>query len=484
MAEIIGRYVEKERLKKILNSNRPEFVAVYGRRRVGKTFLVNEYCKDKIVFRHTGLSPYDDKKKVTTKDQLQNFYYSLKSYGMEESKQPESWLEAFFMLRTFLENRIRDARSVVFIDELPWMDTHGSKFLTALESFWNGWGNSQDNLCLIVCGSATSWMLDHLINNKGGLYNRLTDEIKLSPFRLKECEDFYHSRGIKMSRYNILQSYMVMGGIPYYMNLCIPKLSLAQNIDKLFFEDKAQLGDEFDRLFHSVFDNAEKCMQIIRILGKRHAGYTREELIRQSGMCSNGDFTHLLKSLESSDIIVRYVPFGRSKREVQYKLADNFCWFWLHFKEQKQITARDYWTRHLDEGELTSWRGVAFEEVCFNHIPQIKSALGVLNVLSEESTLILPGDEEQKGIQIDMLISRSDNVINLCEMKYSKAPFEIDKAYESQLRYRQSQMEKKYPRKTIHLTMISTYGIVENSYAETVQSVVTMDDLFSLFNKK
>ena len=260
MCIIIGRKQEIGELNRRRNSNRAEFIAIYGRRRVGKTFLINEVFRDDMVFHHTGLSPYDRKRKVTLKDQLQNFYFSLIRYGMDGISQPKSWMEAFFLLEQFLEKQDNGSRQIVFIDELPWMDTPRSGFLTALEAFWNGWGNMRHNLCLVVCGSATSWMMDNLINNKGGLYGRLTCEMKLSPFTLRECEEFFVSRGIKLSRYNIAQAYMILGGIPYYLDYFNPSLSLAQNIDQLFFSPKAKLNEEFNRLFTSIFDHAEQCM--------------------------------------------------------------------------------------------------------------------------------------------------------------------------------------------------------------------------------
>ena len=478
MCEIIGRKEEIADFQRIYNSGRPEFVAVYGRRRVGKTFLINEVFKDNMVFHHTGLSPYDRKRRVSLKDQLQNFHFTLIRYGLEGIACPKSWLEAFMFLQQLLERIDNGSRQVVFIDELPWMDTGRSGFLTALEAFWNGWGNTRHNLCLIVCGSATSWMLDNLINNKGGLYGRLTWEMKLSPFTLSECEQFYRSRHISMTRYQILQSYMVIGGIPFYMNYFNPSLSLAQNIDKLFFAQKAKLSDEFERLFHSVFDHAENCMKVVRLLGKRHSGFTRNEIAVATGLNPNGDFTKLLKSLENSDIIVKYSPFTSEKKCEYYKLADPFCWFWLHFKEQKQIRETDFWEHHLNEAEIKSWCGIAFEEVCFNHIEQIKKALGIAGVSTTETAYIVKGDEETEGMQMDMLINRRDDVINLCELKYYKDKFSIDKSYAELLRNRKSFIESAFTKKAVHLTLITTYGLVQNAYAHEIPSQLTMDKLF------
>ena len=478
MCTIIGRKQEIEALNNYRKSGRAEFVAVYGRRRVGKTFLVNEVLGDYMAFRHTGLSPYDRKRKTSLKDQLQNFYYSLIRYGMEGIEKPKSWMEAFFMLEQLLERKDNGSRQVVFIDELPWMDTARSGFLTALEAFWNGWGNAQHNLCLVVCGSATSWMLDNLINNKGGLYGRLTGEMKLSPFTLRECEEYFESRGIKMSRYNITQAYMIMGGIPYYLNCFNSSLSLAQNIDMLFFDTKAKLGDEFERLFNSIFDNAEGCMKIVRTLGHRHAGYTREEISTKTGINPNGDFSKMLTALVGSDFLIRYVPFGKSKYEEYYKLSDCFCWFWLHFKEKEDIKESDYWQHHQKESEIASWRGIAFEEVCLQHIYQIKEAMQIAGVASRESSLVISGEKDTDGMQIDLLIDRADDVVNVCEMKYSKSRFVVTKSYAEKLSSRLSFLENTMPEKTFHMTLVSINGMERNEHSDIFVREISAEDLF------
>lgn len=479
MCDIIGRKKEIAELQRYYRSGRAEFVAVYGRRRVGKTFLIDEVFHDNMTFHHTGLSPYDRRRKVTMKAQLQNFYFSLLRHGMENIAMPKSWLEAFFLLEQYLTISDNGSRQVVFIDELPWMDTARSGFLTALEAFWNGWGNTRHNLLLVVCGSATSWMLDNLVSNKGGLYGRLTGEMKLAPFTLKECEAFYRSRGVKLSRYNVAQAYMVMGGIPFYMNLFNPSYSLAQNIDALFFAPNAKLGDEFERLFHSVFDHADDCMRIVKCLARRHAGFTRQEIADWTGLNPNGDFTKMLKALVGSDFIIRYVPFGISPREEHYKLVDSFCWFWLHFKETKGITQADYWERHLKESDVAAWRGIAFEETCLTHVSQVKRALNIGGVESVESAYVVKGDDQKDGMQIDLLIERADDVVNLCEMKFCRSPFAVTKQYARTLAERVEAMEHSYPSLTFHLTYIGSSPLAQNEYSDLFVSTVTLDDLFA-----
>lgn len=478
MNTIIGRKQEIKELTRRYESGRAEFVAVYGRRRVGKTFLINEVLGDGMVFHHTGLSPFDRKRKDSLKAQLQNFQFSLIRHGLEGIAQPKSWMEAFFLLEQLLDRLDNGSRQVVFIDELPWMDTPRSGFLTALEAFWNGWGCSRHNLCFVVCGSATSWMLDNIINNKGGLYGRLTCEMKLSPFTLLEAEDFFKSRGMDLTRYNIIQAYMILGGIPFYLDCLNPSLSLAQNIDMLFFNPKAKLGDEFERLFNSIFDNAADCMKIIRFLGKRHAGYRREEIARVTGINPNGDFTKLLKALIASDFVTKYVPWGRANNEEFYKLSDCFCWFWLHFKEEMDVTERDYWVHHMKEPEISAWRGIAFEEVCLQHIQQIKTALQIAGVASHESSLVVSGDSGTEGMQIDLLIDRADDVVNVCEMKYSKSNYVITKSYADKMLRHVDQLEHAQPDKKFHLTFVTVNPIERNVYSDIVKSAVTADDLF------
>ena len=358
------------------------------------------------------------------------------------------------------------------------MDTPRSAFLTALESFWNGWGGSRHNLCFVVCGSATSWMLDNIINNKGGLYGRLTCEMKLSPFTLLECEQFFENRKINMTRYNTIQAYMILGGIPFYLDCFNPSLSLAQNIDTLFFNPKAKLGDEFERLFNSVFDNASGCMKIIRFLGKRHAGYRRDEIARQTDINPNGDLTKMLKALIASDFVTKYVPWGHANNEEYYKLSDCFCWFWLHFKEELGVTERDYWLHHMKEPEITSWRGIAFEEVCLQHIQQIKMALQIAGVASKESSLIVSGDNGTEGMQIDLLIDRADDIVNVCEMKYSKTNYVLTKPYAEKLQKRIDLLEQIQPEKTYHLTFVTVNPIERNAHSDIVTSTVTAEDLF------
>lgn len=479
MATIIGRKAEIEELNRLYNSDRPEFVAVYGRRRVGKTFLIKEALKDRITFQHTGVSPVDqDGEKNRMKTQLESFYYSLLNHGLEGIKIPQSWMEAFYQLEQLLQQIDDGSRQVVFLDELPWLDTPRSGFLPAFESFWNGWCSGRDNIMLVVCGSATSWILSNLARSKGGLYGRLTDEIKLSPFTLRECEEYFQHEGIELSRYDIAQTFMVFGGIPYYISYFRKGLSFEGNVDKILFGRSPRLKDEFNRLFGAIFVNADDCKKVIRLLSTRNSGFTREEIAKATGLPLGGGLTNTLASLTESDFIQKYNPYGESGKTERYKLIDNFCLFWLKYVENNGKDG-SFMTDNITSDIMRSWRGVAFEQVCWQHIDQIRRTLEIGGVKTSVSAWCVRGGDAQEGVQIDMLIIRNDNVVNLCEMKFAGSPYIIDKDEDIRLRARIEALKATLsPKQTVHLTMVTTYGVAYGKYSGIVQKQVTLDDLF------
>ena len=475
--KIIGRKKEIKELEDILCSNKAEFVVIYGRRRVGKTFLVREFFKNKFAFQHTGLSPFELSEENILNEQLNSFAMTLSRFGKTDGKRPSSWLEAFEMLRNLLENRKEKGKKVVFIDEMPWMDTPRSGFVTAFEHFWNGWASGCRDLILIVCGSATSWINDTLINNHGGLYDRVTRTIHLSPFDLKESKELLKSEGIQINDYDLVQSQMVFGGIPFYLSNFRKDMSLSQNIDRMFFEKDAKLLNEFSRLFSSSFTNAEVCERIVRMLFKRKYGYTRNELAEMSDITPGGTFSKMLEGLESSGIIISYHNL-RDKRKIYYKLIDSFCLFYLTFVDGKKTSDEHFWQNSRNSQAIESWCGISFENLCFAHINQIRQALGISGVNTEVSTWIFPGNEEYNGAQIDMVLSRADGIINLCEMKFSRNDFSVTKDYDKRLRERtETFREVEKTRKTIHNTLITTYGLKHNAWSDQFQSTVTLEDL-------
>lgn len=477
---MIGRKKEAEELMERYNRNSAELVAVYGRRRVGKTYLIDEVFKGRITFGHAGLSPVETDEAAGSrkkKKQLQAFYYSLQTHGMKPDHCPTDWLEAFFMLEMYLQETDDGSRQLIFFDELPLMDTPKSGFITAFEAFWNGWACHR-NVMVVVSGSATSWIRDKLIGNHGGLYGRVTCEIKLEAFTLSECEQLLQERGVSLSRYDIVQTYMILGGIPFYLNYFRRGLSLAQNVDELFFGKAARLRMEYDRLFSSVFGNPEMMKRIVSVLASKSMGFTRKEISALSGYSEGGTLTNALNALLASDFVLRYVPFGYKKTEEYYKLIDPFCIFHLRFVSNTDFMQEGFWQQNVNAQHVISWRGYAFENVCFQHIDQIKRALGIAGVSSTQSAWTKTGGDSS-GTQIDLIISRKDNVVNMCEMKFYSGEFTVDKKYDLLLRNRQSLLEKEIsPKSVIHKTLITTYGIMENEYRWSFDNMIVMDDLF------
>ncbi|MBP3203600.1 MAG: AAA family ATPase [Bacteroidales bacterium] len=478
MHNLIGRQYEVEELERIYRSGRPEFVVIYGRRRVGKTFLVTQALKGRISFHHTGIFP-EEGEKNPKQIQLESFYFSLLSHGMEGIQKPKSWMEAFYYLEQLLIQKDNGSRQVVFLDELPWMDTPKSGFLSAFEGFWNGWCSDHDNIMLVVCGSATSWILDNISHNEGGLYGRSTQEIKLSPFTLGNCEEYFEHEGIELSRYDIVQTYMVFGGIPYYLRQFRKGLSFEGNTDSILFGPRPKLNDEFNKLFRAIFRNSEDCKKIIRFLATRHSGFTREDISKATGIPYGGGLSDTLSALAESDFILRYTPYGEKGAVERYKLIDNFCLFWIKYVEP-QKEDESFMSDSITSDIMRSWRGIAFEEVCWQHIPQIKRALGIDGVKTKTSAWNVKGDDNNDGAQIDLLISRADNIVNLCEMKFSGDSYVIDKEENLRIRKRLDSIGKTLsPKQRTHFTMVTTYGVAYGKYSGIVQKQVIMDQLFS-----
>ncbi len=471
---MIGRKKEIAELERLYNSKKAELVAVYGRRRVGKTYLINQVFKNKFFFKHAGLSPDEDDSKKELSRQLNRFYASLVASGLKEERKPTDWFEAFSLLQKLIEEKSDGSRIVIFIDELPWMDTKKSDFIKAFEGFWNIFGCARNDLMLIICGSATSWMENNLINNHGGLYGRVTYEIKLSPFNLKECEDFFIGNDVSLSRYDIVNAYMIFGGIPFYLNYVEPGYSLAQNIDNLFFKKNGQLSFEFDRLFNSVFTFADKAKEIVSFLYTNGLGYTKKEITAKTKISDGGTLTKYLNALIASDFVIKYVPFGFSKREEYYKLVDPFCIFYLSVVRNNKGN-ENYWSQNFSGQKLSTWRGYAFENVCFNHVEQIKRTLGISGVITTSSAFYCKED----GYQIDLLLSRNDNVIDLCELKFYSSQFSVDKDYFVKINERTNSLLEKINKKySVSNILITTYGLKKNMYSSVFANVLTIDDLF------
>lgn len=469
---MIGRIDEQKELNRLFDSKESEFLAVYGRRRVGKTYLVRETFDGNFTFCHTG------KSRSGKREQLLHFQKSLEEYGCVHMAAPQTWDDAFDRLKRVISDSAC-SRKVVFIDEMPWMDTPRSGFLSALESFWNEWVSVRKDVLLIVCGSAASWMVKNLFRNRGGLHNRVTARMRIMPFTLGDCEKYVVERGLAMSRGEIAECYMILGGIPYYWRNLRQGLSLSQNVDAMFFREGAPLRDEFREVYKSLFGNAKAYEAVVSSLATKKVGMTRAEIVAAVGKGVAGNLSDILESLEHSGFIRRYRSLGKAKRDGVYQLTDGFTLF--HFRCLADATSDEsFWQSTALSPGRAVWRGLAFERLCLQHVRQIRKALGVSGVHVEAySWRHVADDTYPEGAQIDLLLDRSDGVINVCEMKYCSDVFVMDAKEDAALMRKLAVFKGvTRTRKAVHLTLVTSFGLMRNVHSGRVQSEVTLDDLF------
>ena len=471
MRTLIGRKYEKEILINALESSRSELIVVYGRRRIGKTFLVREVYKNYIQFEFSGIH------KVQLKEQLRNFHLNL-SAKMPDIKRPSDWFEAFHLLGQYLNKLKSKKKKVLFIDEFPWLDTRKSNFLSAFDNFWNNYASARNDLVVVICGSAASYMMNNVIRSKGGLHNRITEKIQLLPFNLSETEQLLKHNKVKLTRYDILQVYMAMGGVPHYLEKILPGESVAQTLDRLCFKKDGFLRTEFGNVFASLFDQYDNHEAIIRTLANVRKGLTRNEISAKAKINSGGRLTKTLMELEESGFIENYTPYKGVKDSV-FRLTDEYSMFYIKYIENTKPASRGVWIKMQGQQTYKIWAGFSFETMCMKHIEQIKEGLKISGINSTHGSWI--EKKSQNATQIDLLIDRDDNVINLCEMKFYNTEFTLDKRQSSEIaRKINSFSSATKTKKSIFVTFITTYGISANQYSKQfVQNELSLEHLFT-----
>lgn len=474
MEKLVGRKNELQELEWAMHSDRSELIVLKGRRRIGKTFLVRSFFNDKYTFHFVGAH------KKGKETQLANFRDALTRHsGSNDIPKLCSWHDAFTALSRYLEN-CTEERKVIFFDEMPWADTHGSDYVEELEYFWANWVQNRDDIVFIACGSATSWMKEKIEDNQGGLHNRITHRIYLRPFFLCECQEYLQNHGFDWDEYTIMQMYMIFGGVPYYLSLLRPYLSLPQNVDNLLFVTGGDLSDEFNELYSALFKNADKYVNIITFLYTKREGFTRQQIESATGY-SGGGLTKMLNNLESCDFIVSYQQFGNKSKQTLFRLCDFFTLFYLKYMRDNRSKDEQYWQHHFMDRSVEAWEGFSFEQLCLRHLPQIKHGLGISGIATEASAwrYVPRQDSNEKGAQIDLIIKRVDKMIHLCEMKFSEHPYTITKDYEAKLKARRLLfMEAKGESRGVVLTMITPKGIKPGVHTSTIHSEITVRDLF------
>ncbi len=472
--KIVGRQKEINLLQSLLEQDEASFVAVYGRRRVGKTYLVRQVYKKQIVFDCSGIL------RGNMEQQLENFWRTLNDKYPKKASiaPPKTWIEAFFQLRAVLNTLKSDAPKVIFLDEIAWFETPNSGFLSALDGFWNQYCTKRPDIILVICGSAASWIIEKVINDTGGLHNRLTNRILLKPFTLGETKAFLESKKIRLTLKEIAQIYMSVGGIPFYLKDIKAGYSVPQILDQLFFEEQALLKGEFQNLYAALFKNNTFHETIVAALAGKNKGLTRNEIIQISGIKSGGGLSIVLEELVQCGFIKQTFPITKSKEDSLYRLIDEFSLFYYKFLAEGQ--AQNSWSLITQKQSFKIWSGYAFENLCFKHIPQIKQALSIGGVITNEYSYAFKGNTDTQGVQIDMMIERADNCMNLLEVKFHDKEFVISKDYEKELREKVAIFkEQTRTRKSIFITMLSAFGVKKNEhYLSVVTNQLLIDDLF------
>lgn len=462
----VGREKESQLLKEYLDSEQSEFIAVYGRRRVGKTFLIQQVIGTDYAFYVAGMN------NVPMAMQIRNFIEGMRSKGARV-KNAKNWLDAFMSLEKFLES-LPAGRKIVFIDEMPWMDTPRSNFISGLEHFWNSWASWRDDIKLIVCGSATSWIINNLIRNRGGLHNRVTHKILLQPFTLRECQQYFSARGFRMSTRQVAECYMVLGGVPFYLSKMNKSEGLSQNIDRLLFAEDGELHDEFLSLYNSLYKNASNHIRIVTALASKGKGLTRQDILDKTKIARNGKFTEMLDELETCGFIRKYSP---PSSDVLLQLVDPFSLFYFQVMKKAPSGDSNYWTNCQNSQTYATWSGLAFEMLCINHVEQIKNALGISGVSTNAYLWVAKGSN--RNAQIDLVIDRADRTVNLCEMKFYNKSYTMTAIDEENIERKVSSfIEATGTDKNIIVTLITSKGLTQNEHSGCIQKELSIDDLF------
>lgn len=476
---IIGRYRELAVFDEVMSSSVAEFLALYGRRRIGKTFLVQQYFRDKgLFFELVGRHKASQKLQLRHFTEVYTEAFSLSS--SERLPPPANWDDAFDTLKQQIE-RSTCPRIILFFDELPWLSSPKSGFLEALDYFWNRYASRNPKIILIVCGSAAAWMIKKVMANKSGLHNRLTrPPLRLLPFTLGETRAYLQARGVMLEKQQLIDLYMVIGGVAYYLNLVPCAKSCAEVVNALFFQQGAVLKSEFHQLYASLYENPKRHISIIKALASTHQGLTQDQIVKKvTSLSSGGGLLTLLEELECCGFIMKLPQFGKKKKEARYRLIDPYTLFFLQWVDGVDEVGEAYWLRKVGSAAYASWLGYAFENLCIQHYREIIEALKLSVVAEAKSSWCYQGSDQEQGAQIDLIVDRADHCINLCEIKYSQSTFVVSKEYAETLKRKKLIFqEKSKTNKSLFTTLISPYGAERTSnYLSAVHVSLSVESL-------
>lgn len=470
---VAGREEEIKIFQRLIDSENSEFLAVYGRRRIGKTYLIRQFYQSQLFFEASGLHEKSMPK------QLENFYLALKETSPKKNlDQPETWLQAFTLLKNQISNSRKKEKKVIFLDEIAWFETPKSGFLSALDNFWNQFCSKRNDIILVICGSAASWIINKVINNKGGLHNRITCQVQLMPFTLRETKQFLELSKVKLTLKDIVTLYMSVGGVPFYLKDIQPGQSVAQILDKLYFQPQATLKNEFDNLYSALFNNSEIHIAIIKALASKNKGLTRSELLKITKLNSGGGVSKALEELVLCGFVKISYPIDKKKEDFMYRLVDEYSIFYFKFLVNEKRNTN--WLQVSNSQPYKIWTGYAFENICFKHVEMIKKSLGINGIISTEYSWIYKGNQTESGTQIDFIIDRNDNCITILELKFYDTQFELTKKYADELAQKINIFKTKTKtKKNVFITLVTANGVKKNEYfLSSITNELLIDDFF------
>lgn len=481
---LIARNREQKRLNAFFNANEARLLALYGRRRVGKTYLIENFFKPKncVFFQATGVKNGGLSRQVGlfVNEISQVFYQGA------PLQYKNDWFMVFELLTKALGKESTKIPIVLFLDEFPWLATQKSHLIEAFEYFWNRHWHSMNNVRFILCGSNSSWIIKKIINNTEGLHQRVTDKINLRPFNLAECKKYLEYKKIKLNDAHILNLYMVFGGIPLYLNQIQKNLTSEQNIDNICFSRDGLLFNELNELFGSLFQNAEQYVQLAETISLSPYGLSQGQIAKKTNVTAGGTLSERLKKLEDCGFIVSFVPYGNNHKGQYYKIQDPYITFYFKWIKpaksalEKLNKPEGYWLSKSQTSSYHAWSDIAFEAVCYLHINQIRKALSLTASALPYGWRYI-GSRLKTGAQIDLLFIRGDNAITICEIKFSRSPYTITKVTAQNLKQKIEIFKQvTNTKKQLFTAMICTYGLKPNLYSdELISSVVTLDNLFA-----
>jgi hypothetical protein len=415
----LGREGELNRLSRLKRLKKASLVVIKGRRRVGKSTLVQEFAKGKRFISLSGLPPSPG---MGAQRQREEFAGQVCSQLKLPRVDFSTWSDAF----RFLGMHIRDQELIVLFDEISWMGGLDPGFLGSLKTWWDQEGCAMQGLVLILCGSISTWIEKNILHSTG-FVGRITLVLHVQPLSLPESVLFLRKKGFLGSTYEMLKILSVTGGIPWYLDLIDPKESADQNIYELCFEPASQLINEFQTIFHDLFERkGESYRKILQTLieGMKTQSQIREMLQKEEG----GTLSEQLKNLVAAGFVSEHYQWSLKKgtlgKQKLYRLSDCFLRFQLKYVEPYRDLIAQGSYKKAATGKLPGWdaiMGFQLESLLLMNREFVFQSLGLdPSIVVRDNPYIQVATGRRRGCQIDYLIQTKMNSLILCEFKFSK----------------------------------------------------------------